>query len=70
MSHCRVYLLDESRIEIGVDLHAIGLELLQSVCKYLNVIEMDYFGLKYKGEHYNNVWVRPDKPIKKQFPIQ
>ena len=70
MSHCRVHLLDESDIEIGVDLHANGRELLESVCKYLNIIEMDYFGLRYEGDHYGGLWIRHDKPIKKQFPIQ
>lgn len=70
MSHCRVYLLDELKIDIGVDLHAHGRQLLESVCKYLNLVEVDYFGLKYKGEHYDGIWVRMDKSIKKQFPIQ
>ena len=70
MSHCRVLLLDESAIEIGVDLRANGRELLESVCKYLNIIEKDYFGLKYKGDNYDGIWVRPNRPIKKQYPIQ
>ena len=70
MSHCKVRLLDESDIEIGVDLHGNGQELLESVCKYLDIIEMDYFGLKYKGANYEGLWIRTDKPIKKQYPIQ
>ena len=70
MSHCRVHLLDESMIDIGVDLHGQGRQLLENVCEHLNVVEVDYFGLKYKGEDYDGIWVRMNKPIKKQFPLQ
>ena len=58
----RVYFLDESEEDFNLPSGALGKELLGNVCKHLDLVETDYFGLRY-----NDIWIRPDKPIKKQL---
>ncbi|CAK8690593.1 unnamed protein product [Clavelina lepadiformis] len=70
MTKCTVALLDESEIEINVRCDARGSELFHGVCKYLNIIETDYFGFKFTESTQENVWVCLDKPLKKQINSQ
>lgn len=44
---------------------AKGEELFQEVCNYLNLLEKDYFGLKYEDKHDRNNWLQMDRRITK-----
>lgn len=44
---------------------AKGLELFEKVCDYLNLLERDYFGLKYEDKYDKNNWLQLDRRISK-----
>lgn len=44
---------------------AKGSELFEKVCDYLNLLERDYFGLKYEDKYDRNNWLQLDRRISK-----
>lgn len=49
---------------------ALGSVLFEQVCKQLNLLEADYFGLEYTGcSGTNRFWVDMDKPMNRQLEL-
>jgi len=40
---------------------------METVCEYINLVEKDYFGLKFKDREGYFVWLENDKRISKQL---
>ncbi|CAF1041957.1 unnamed protein product [Adineta steineri] len=63
---CKVRMLDDQELPFHIDPKAIGQDLVNTVCKYIDLLERDYFGLEYLDRHRNVCWLELDKPILKQ----
>ncbi|CAF0775519.1 unnamed protein product, partial [Adineta ricciae] len=63
---CKVRMLDDQELPFHIDPKATGQDLFNSVCKYIELLEKDYFGLEYLDSHRNVCWLELDKPILKQ----
>lgn len=66
--HCEVQLLDDQSTTVDLDRNAKGQVLFDKICEKIEVVEKDYFGLRYideKDGQYN--WLDPLRPIKKQL---
>ncbi|KAI5693078.1 hypothetical protein M8J75_007555 [Diaphorina citri] len=64
---CSVRLLDDSElVECDIQPHYKGKYLLDHVCSQLNLIEVDYFGLRFTDSHKIRHWLDPSKNIMKQ----
>ncbi|KAF7266559.1 tyrosine-protein phosphatase non-receptor type 4-like [Rhynchophorus ferrugineus] len=67
-----VRFLDDTEHEFYVEKRAKGIELLEQVYQYLELVEKDYFGLQYPTEICKEKpsflrWLDPSKSIKKQL---
>ncbi|UJR13826.1 hypothetical protein I4U23_000837 [Adineta vaga] len=63
---CKVRMLDDQELPFHIDPKATGQDLFNTVCKYIELLEKDYFGLEYLDSHRNVCWLESDKPILKQ----
>ncbi|KAL3289458.1 hypothetical protein HHI36_022882 [Cryptolaemus montrouzieri] len=64
---CAVRLLEDSEVlECEYRLHHKGKYLLEFVCQQLNLIEQDYFGLRYVDNTNQRHWLDLEKSINKQ----
>ncbi|XP_063238208.1 FERM domain-containing protein 5 isoform X2 [Bacillus rossius redtenbacheri] len=64
---CTVRLLEDTEIvECEFQPHHKGKYLLEHVCKQLNLVERDYFGLRYVDYTRQRHWLDPAKTIIKQ----
>ena len=52
-----------------VQAKALGSVLFEQVCKQLNLLESDYFGLEYAGENNTRYWIDMEKPINRQMSL-
>ena len=43
--------------------------LFEQVCKQLNLLETDYFGLEYTDNRGSTYWLDRDKPMNQQVPL-
>ncbi|XP_041478489.1 band 4.1-like protein 5 isoform X3 [Lytechinus variegatus] len=66
---CRVIFLDGTDKTFEVKKHAKAKELYEQVFYSLDVIEKDYFGLRYMDTQQVQHWLDPTKTIKKQVKI-
>uniref|UniRef100_A0A6I8SC39 Tyrosine-protein phosphatase n=1 Tax=Xenopus tropicalis TaxID=8364 RepID=A0A6I8SC39_XENTR len=65
---CNVLLLDNTIQAFHVNKHSHGQVLLDSVFKFLDLTERDYFGLQLADDSCDNPrWLDPNKPIRKQL---
>ncbi|XP_056620016.1 band 4.1-like protein 2 isoform X4 [Triplophysa dalaica] len=64
---CHVTLLDGNQFTCEVEKRAKGLYLFSEVCKHLNLMEKDYFGLSFKDNAEQRCWLDPNKEIKRQI---
>ncbi|XP_065333855.1 FERM domain-containing protein 5 isoform X2 [Cloeon dipterum] len=65
---CTVRLLDDSEvIECDFQSHHKGKYLLEYVCRQLNLIEKDYFALRYVDSNKQRHWLDPAKTVIKQI---
>lgn len=64
---CHVLLLDESEHPVEIRKKTNGEEVLEKVFKHLNVLEKDYFGLRYIDRDSQSRWLDPLKPVVKQL---
>uniref|UniRef100_A0AC34R6J7 FERM domain-containing protein n=1 Tax=Panagrolaimus sp. JU765 TaxID=591449 RepID=A0AC34R6J7_9BILA len=63
-----IQLLDETeQLSLQFKGSDLGQKVLDSVCGQLDIIEKDYFGLRYQGEGKNRYWLDLTKPLNKQF---
>ncbi|XP_051937604.1 FERM, ARHGEF and pleckstrin domain-containing protein 1-like isoform X3 [Hippocampus zosterae] len=63
----RVHMLDDTEELFDVSVKASGKVLFDLVCRHMNLIEGDYFGLEYQSHQKMMVWLDPIKPIIKQL---
>ncbi|XP_064604290.1 band 4.1-like protein 3 isoform X2 [Liolophura sinensis] len=63
---CRVLLLDGTNYETDINKNADGVVLFDNVCKSLNLLEKDYFGLSNKDAAGYKYWINNEKKIAKQ----
>ncbi|KAK2709814.1 hypothetical protein QYM36_013479, partial [Artemia franciscana] len=70
---CYVKFLDDSCHEFEIERNAKGMDLLNVVFDHLDLIERDYFGLRFceegafEGTSDNSKWLDPRKTVKKQL---
>ncbi|KAK3612656.1 hypothetical protein CHS0354_042178 [Potamilus streckersoni] len=64
---CRVTLLDGNTFEPkDIDKSADGHVLFDKVCRHLDLVESDYFGLSYRDDSGKRFWLDSSKKISKQ----
>ncbi|XP_053557517.1 band 4.1-like protein 4A isoform X2 [Bombina bombina] len=66
--YCEVLLLDESKLTLttqqqGVKKSTKGSVVLDYVFRHLNLVEIDYFGLRYCDRNHQTYWLDPAKTI-------
>ncbi|XP_059807172.1 FERM, ARHGEF and pleckstrin domain-containing protein 2 isoform X2 [Hypanus sabinus] len=61
-----VQLLDDVQEQFEVEQKAYGQALMDEICQRLNLVENDYFGLEFRNNRGNEIWLEPAKPIVKQ----
>ncbi|XP_068019663.1 FERM domain-containing protein 7-like [Melanerpes formicivorus] len=66
MLHLKVQFLDDSQKIFVVDQKSCGKGLFSLTCSHLNLVEKEYFGLEFRSQAGNQVWLEPLKPITKQ----
>uniref|UniRef100_A0A8C3BYA1 FERM domain containing 7 n=1 Tax=Cairina moschata TaxID=8855 RepID=A0A8C3BYA1_CAIMO len=66
MLHLKVQFLDDSQKIFVVDQKSCGRGLFNLTCSHLNLVEKEYFGLEFRSQAGNHVWLEPLKPITKQ----
>lgn len=65
----RVHMLDDSVTLFQVQSKASGGTLFEQVCKQLNLLETDYFGLEYNDNRGATYWLDRDKPMNQQIGL-
>uniref|UniRef100_A0A3Q2CIE5 FERM domain containing 3 n=1 Tax=Cyprinodon variegatus TaxID=28743 RepID=A0A3Q2CIE5_CYPVA len=65
---CTIRLLDDS--EISCTIQTRGQFLLDHVCNHYNLLERDYFGIRYVDPDKQRHWLEPNKPVVKQMKSQ
>lgn len=63
----RVIMLDDTEGMFKVPQKALGKVLFEQVCKNLNLLESDYFGLEYTDLIGNHCWLDLEKPFWRQI---
>ncbi|XP_067160150.1 FERM domain-containing protein 7 [Apteryx mantelli] len=66
MLHLKVQFLDDSQKIFVVDQKSCGKGLFNLTCGHLNLAEKEYFGLEFRSQAGNHVWLELLKPITKQ----
>ncbi|CAJ0967429.1 unnamed protein product [Ranitomeya imitator] len=68
---CNILLLDNSVQAFRVNKHDHGQALLDSVFRFLDLTERDYFGLQLADDSCDNPrWLDPNKPVRKQLKTE
>lgn len=67
MWFCHVLLLDETEHPVEIRKKTNGGEVLEKVFQHLNVLEKDFFGLRYIDRDSQSRWLDPVKPVVKQL---
>ncbi|KAL1132219.1 hypothetical protein AAG570_010176 [Ranatra chinensis] len=65
----RVHMLDDVVTLFQVQAKALGRVLFEQVCKQLNLLEADYFGLEYQDHSGIRYWLDLEKPISRQVGL-
>ncbi|XP_029450430.1 band 4.1-like protein 2 isoform X4 [Rhinatrema bivittatum] len=63
---CKVILLDGTEFNCEIEKRAKGQVVLDKVCKQLNLLEKDYFGLTFHDNEDQKSWLDAAKEIKRQ----
>ncbi|XP_015229741.1 FERM domain-containing protein 3 isoform X2 [Cyprinodon tularosa] len=64
---CTIRLLDDSEISCTIQKETRGQFLLDHVCNHYNLLERDYFGIRYVDPDKQRHWLEPNKPVVKQM---
>ncbi|KAM9393817.1 FERM domain-containing protein 3 [Pholidichthys leucotaenia] len=64
---CTIRLLDDSEISCSIQRDTKGQFLLDHVCNHYNLLEKDYFGIRYVDPEKQRHWLEPNKPVVKQM---
>ncbi|XP_054721469.1 FERM, ARHGEF and pleckstrin domain-containing protein 2-like [Uloborus diversus] len=65
----QVHFLDESIASFNIQFKALGKVLFDQVCKLLNLLETDYFGLEYIDCAGTKFWLDYEKPMCRQMGL-
>uniref|UniRef100_A0A8C5HEW1 Band 4.1-like protein 5 n=1 Tax=Gouania willdenowi TaxID=441366 RepID=A0A8C5HEW1_GOUWI len=66
---CRVSLLDGTDVSVDLPKKAKGEELFEQIMYHLDIVEKDYFGLRFMDSAQVPHWIDVTKSIKKQVKI-
>ncbi|MED6251050.1 hypothetical protein ATANTOWER_020409 [Ataeniobius toweri] len=66
---CRVSLLDGTDVSVDLPKKAKGEELFEQIMYHLDIVEKDYFGLRFMDSAQVPHWLDVTKSIKKQVKI-
>lgn len=66
--YCEVLLLDESKLTLttqhqGIKKSTKGSVVLDHVFRHVNLVEIDYFGLRYCDRSHQTYWLDPAKTL-------
>ncbi|KAF7668108.1 hypothetical protein LDENG_00029280 [Lucifuga dentata] len=64
---CTIRLLDDSEISCSIQRDTKGQFLLGHVCNHYNLLEKDYFGIRYVDPEKQRHWLEPNKPVVRQM---
>lgn len=64
---CTIRLLDDSEISCSIQRDTKGQFLLDHVCNHYNLLEKDYFGVRYVDPEKQRHWLEPNKPVVRQM---
>uniref|UniRef100_A0A669BFT3 FERM domain-containing protein 3 n=1 Tax=Oreochromis niloticus TaxID=8128 RepID=A0A669BFT3_ORENI len=64
---CTIRLLDDSEISCSIQRDTRGQFLLDHVCNHYNLLEKDYFGIRYVDPEKQRHWLEPNKPVVRQM---
>lgn len=67
---CTIRLLDDSEISCSIQRDTKGQFLLDHVCNHYNLLEKDYFGIRYVDPEKQRHWLEPNKPVVRQMKSQ
>ncbi|XP_034026350.1 FERM domain-containing protein 3 isoform X2 [Thalassophryne amazonica] len=67
---CTIRLLDDSEICCSIQRDTRGQFLLDHVCNHYNLLEKDYFGIRYVDPEKQRHWLEPNKPVVRQMKAQ
>uniref|UniRef100_A0A3P9HIJ5 FERM domain-containing protein 3 n=1 Tax=Oryzias latipes TaxID=8090 RepID=A0A3P9HIJ5_ORYLA len=64
---CTIRLLDDSELSCIIQKDTKGQFLLDHVCNHYNLLEKDYFGIRYVDPEKQRHWLEPNKPVVRQM---
>ncbi|XP_024131497.1 FERM domain-containing protein 3 isoform X5 [Oryzias melastigma] len=64
---CTIRLLDDSELSCSIQRDTKGQFLLDHVCNHYNLLEKDYFGIRYVDPEKQRHWLEPNKPVVRQM---
>uniref|UniRef100_A0A8C2WRQ9 FERM domain containing 3 n=1 Tax=Cyclopterus lumpus TaxID=8103 RepID=A0A8C2WRQ9_CYCLU len=67
---CTIRLLDDSEVSCSIQRDTKGQFLLDYVCNHYNLLEKDYFGIRYVDPEKQRHWLEPNKPVVRQMKSQ
>lgn len=65
----QVHLLDDTVATFNVQYKALGRVLFDQVCRVINLLEVDYFGLEYADSGGTKYWLDNGKPMCRQMGL-
>eukprot|EP00117_Sycon_ciliatum_P020440 scpid15605/ scgid18209/ FERM, RhoGEF and pleckstrin domain-containing protein 2; FERM domain including RhoGEF len=66
---CEIALLDDSSFQQVYKSNTLGQDVFDAVCRTLEVLEVEYFGLQYSTSAGVPAWLDLTKPVRKQAPV-
>uniref|UniRef100_A0A3Q2XV05 FERM domain-containing protein 3 n=1 Tax=Hippocampus comes TaxID=109280 RepID=A0A3Q2XV05_HIPCM len=64
---CTIRLLDDSEISCNIQRDTKGQFLFDHVCNHYNLLEKDYFGIRYVDPEKQRHWLEPNKAVVRQM---
>ncbi|XP_077600798.1 FERM domain-containing protein 3-like isoform X1 [Stigmatopora nigra] len=64
---CIIRLLDDSEISCSIQRDTKGQFLFDHVCNHYNLLEKDYFGIRYVDPEKQRHWLEPNKAVVRQM---
>ncbi|XP_062418142.1 FERM domain-containing protein 3 isoform X3 [Pungitius pungitius] len=64
---CTIRLLDDTELSCSIQRDTRGQFLLDHVCNHYNLLEKDYFGIRYVDPERQRHWLEPNKPVVRQM---
>ncbi|KAM8886364.1 FERM domain-containing protein 3 isoform 2-T2 [Spinachia spinachia] len=64
---CTIRLLDDTEISCSIQRDTKGQFLLDHVCNHYNLLEKDYFGIRYVDPERQRHWLEPNKSVVRQM---